>query len=206
MKSLIFVLIAIVAITVLADAQIAPIQSNPVFMKVGLELKERYEGQLRDISMQVDDIFFMIVKDSIVTKDEMVNLEDAIDKFASIKKTFDRDLTEYNLHTSTGIDSMYVKITDIYFATVNRMWYKDNDTQDVRNLIDARVGYDVHILRGDSYSIWKWGLDTFLSLAIAGLAVSIRRDNGKKENNWRFTGEAFSISLTIISLLFFVVI
>lgn len=201
-RLLVLIVISMISVSVSTNAQMS--HSDSLLFQAGSALKVRYENRLKKISLEADNAFSDMVRDSVVTKDEMGRLQDVVDRFSSAKRVSDENLVVYNLSTSTKIDSLYRKITGIYFDLDNFFRYEDNESENIRELIVGRIGYDVRVEPGKACNGSKWGLDIIVA-AIVGCVWWLKkeRDGESKEKQWVNAFFAFLISLLIISVIFF---
>jgi hypothetical protein len=140
----ILMLVPIMLLASLALSQTDSLTKNNL-ARVGQDLLAKDNSILSEMRTVTIHEFEVMVTDSVITKSEMIRLEDRINKFDEMTKHLSKRLQIYNLSTNVLLDSVYRTIVNVYFSDD---FCQDDNDETVRKLAVGLAGHDITINTG----------------------------------------------------------
>ena len=174
----------IVALIIIWLPLFSQTQTQINFEKVANEEFEKRESSLLKKRKEVERFFVAMLKDSVVTFEEMRGLQKNVASFEREKEKFDKELRFFNKKTNVRLPAVVTNILNIYFG---HGYFHFGDTEDgkIRRMLIAATGHNI-VIKGLTLKRVGVGLTLGVVLLIIVIGVaSISTMIAKKLNRPR---------------------
>jgi len=144
-KKILIFLITFVFLGVLFYAQEEQQVLEKNFQKAGEEELIKKENDLLQQKTEIEEFFYAMADDAIISNEEMKTLRTMVKEFDEIQKKFNEQLSFYKLRVAIEFSLPVYEILSVYFNQKDSFDYGDNQNQDIRYFFVKLTGKDISV-------------------------------------------------------------